>query len=67
MASKGGIRSEVKFLALSGETSTNSFKIRTSVDGKMSVYRTIVFEWHKRYSDGRVSLNGDERPGRPLS
>ena len=67
MASKEEIRSVIKFHALSGETSTTSFKKRTSVNRKMSVYKTIVFELHKRYSDGRASLNNDERPGRHVS
>lgn len=67
MASKEEIRSVIKFHALSGETPTNSLKKLKSVYGETSVCRTIVFEWHKRYSDGRVSLNDDERPGRPVS
>ena len=62
MASKEEIRSEIKFHALSGETSTYSSKKRTSVNGEMSVYRTFVFELHRQYSDGRASLNDDERP-----
>ena len=40
MASKEEIRSVIKFHALSGETSTISFKKRTNVDGEMSVYKT---------------------------
>ena len=29
--------------------------------------RTLVFEWKKRYSGGRISLNDDERTGRPVT
>ena len=47
--------------------SNRGHKKRTDVDGEMSVYWTIVFGLHKRYSDGRESLNGDERSGRPLN
>jgi len=31
------------------------------------VCRTLVFEWQKRYSGGRISLNDDERTGRPVT
>jgi hypothetical protein len=27
--------------------------------------RTQVYEWHERFRDGRVSVNGDLRCGRP--
>ena len=27
--------------------------------------RARVFEWHKRFSEGRGSLKDDDRPGRP--
>ena len=27
--------------------------------------RARVFEWHKRFSEGRESVKGDDRPGRP--
>ena len=67
IASKEEIHSVIQFHALSGETLTNLCKKRTSVDGEMSVYGTLVFGWHKRYSDDRESLNGDERLGRPLT
>jgi transposase len=30
-----------------------------------SVSRTAVFEWHSRFKAGRVSLEDDERLGRP--
>jgi len=37
------------------------------VYGESSVCRTLVFEWHKRYSGGRISLHDDERIGRPVT
>lgn len=29
--------------------------------------RTTVFEWHKRFSDGREEVVDNARPGRPMS
>src|SRR5215469_9212761 len=29
------------------------------------MYRARVFEWHKRFSEGRESVRDDDRPGRP--
>ena len=26
---------------------------------------SMVFKWHKRFRDGRKSIDDDERPGRP--
>ena len=60
MESKDEIRAVIKLHALSGETPINSFKQLKSVYRETSVCKTIVFEWHKRYSDGPVSLNDDE-------
>ena len=28
--------------------------------------RLMVFKWHKRFQDGRESLDDDERPRRPM-
>jgi len=31
------------------------------------MYRARVFEWHKRFSEGRESVKDDDRPGRPCT
>ena len=38
--------------------------IDTATDG-VHVSRSMVFKWHKRFRDRRVSIDDDERPGRP--
>ena len=35
------------------------------VYGKECVSRTRVFEWHKRFHEGRTDVEGDERSRRP--
>jgi len=67
MASKEEIRSVIKFHALSGETPTYWYKKIKRVYGESFVCQTLVFEWHKRNSGGRISLNDDERTGRPVT
>ena len=58
----------VKFYALSGETSTNSLKkIRVWTGKCPSTGLNCVRVAQRIYSDGRVSLIDDERPGRPVS
>ena len=33
--------------------------------GDAAVSRTTIFEWHKRFREGRESVKDDERSGRP--
>ncbi|KAG5324165.1 SETMR methyltransferase, partial [Acromyrmex heyeri] len=35
--------------------------------GENSLSRARVFEWYKRFSEGRESTEDDQRPGRPVS
>ena len=35
--------------------------------GDSCMSRTRVFEWHKRFVDGRLSVEDDAKPGRPCS
>ena len=37
------------------------------VYGDSCMSRTRVFEWHKRFVDGRLSVEDDAKPGRPCS
>ncbi|KAK9753126.1 Cyclic nucleotide-binding domain [Popillia japonica] len=34
---------------------------------KVDIYMHIMFEWHKRFSEGREEVEDDERPGRPVT
>ena len=33
--------------------------------GDAALSRTLIFEWHKRFREGRESVKDDERSGRP--
>jgi hypothetical protein len=46
-------------------TATETFETLESAYGEECLSRTSVFEWHKRFKEGRQSLQDDERKGRP--
>jgi len=35
--------------------------------GENSMWRTTVFDWHKKFCDGREDVVQNARPGRPMS
>ena len=65
--SKEEIRSVIKFCALSGQTPADTLNQMTKVYGDNSVCRTLVFDWHKRFREGRTSIEDNERSRRPVS
>jgi len=44
-----------------------TFQLLTEAYGEDCMSRARVFEWHKRFSEGRESLKDDDRPGRPCT
>ena len=40
-------------------------KISTKAYGESAMSKAIVYEWYKRFQDGREDVEDDERPGRP--
>ena len=40
-------------------------KILTKAYGESAISKTRVYEWYKRFQDGRKDVEDDERPGRP--
>lgn len=65
--SKEEIRFVIKFCALSGQTPGDTLNQITKVYGDNSVCQTIVFDWHKRFREGRTSIEDNERSGLPVS
>ena len=65
--SKEEIRSVIKFCAVSGQTPADTLNQITKVYEDNSVCRTLVFDWHKRFREGRTSIEDNERSGRPVS
>lgn len=58
-------RTIIKFCAATGKTPVDTMKMLSEATGKPSVCRSIVYKWHKRFSDGRNSVKDDARSGRP--
>ena len=67
MTSQAEIRSSIKFCALLGFTPTQTEKKISTAYTNRSVSRALVFRWHKRFREGRDSVEDDERSGRPNS
>jgi hypothetical protein len=47
------------------KSATETFQLLTEAYGEDGMSRARVFEWHKRFSEGRESVKDDDRPGRP--
>lgn len=58
-------RAVVKFCVRAGMTPTNTWKCMCLPDETRKCSRTIVFDWHKRFRDGRITVEDDSRVGRP--
>lgn len=60
-------RYAIKFMQKEGETSTNVYARLIAVYGEQCMSRSRVFEWFKRFRDGRTSTDNDVRSGRPAT
>jgi hypothetical protein len=58
-------RVNIKFLVKLKKSATEAFQLLTEAYGEDCMSRARVFEWHERFSEGRESVKGDDRPGRP--
>ncbi|XP_039610931.1 protein GVQW3-like [Polypterus senegalus] len=58
-------RVNLKFLVKLNKTPTECFQMLTGAYGEYCMSRARVFEWHKRFSEGRENVEDNERPGRP--
>jgi len=57
-------RVNIKFLVKLKKSMMESFQLLTEAYCEDSMSRAHVFEWHKRFSEGKESLK-DDRPGHP--
>lgn len=60
-------RINLKFLVKLKKSPTECFQILKEVFGDNAMSRARVFEWHKRFYEGREEVEDDERPGRPVT
>jgi hypothetical protein len=47
------------------KSTTETLEMLREAFGEHSLSQTAVFEWHSRFKTGRVSVEDDERSGRP--
>lgn len=66
MASRTTFREAIKFCYLLGHTPTKTLEFIKQAYGSTSVSRALVFKWHRRFSEGRVAVEDDKRPVRPV-
>ena len=55
----------VKFHMKLGKAVTETYLLLKEVYGNECLSRARVFEWFKRFQDGREDVEDDARPGRP--
>ena len=46
---------------------TQTYGKMTAANLNYKVSRRLIFKWHKRFQDGRESLEDDSRSGRPVN
>lgn len=60
-------RIALKFLVRLGKTPSQARKLLQQVYGDKTMSRTRVFEWHKRFKEGREDVEDNSRSGRPTT
>ena len=54
----------IKFCFELGKNATETYGMLQTAFGASCINRVSVFEWHKRFKEGRESVRDDERFGR---
>jgi transposase len=58
-------RINIKFCAKLGKSASENLQMLRKAYGADAMKKSIVFEWHKRFKEGREDVKDDERTGRP--
>jgi histone-lysine N-methyltransferase SETMAR len=58
-------RYAIKFCVRLGKSATETLAMLQAAYGEECLSRTRVFEWHKRFKEGRTSVDDDSGRGRP--
>jgi len=58
------IRAVIKFCQELGKTPAETFNMLKATSHKDKISQTTVYEWHKRFSEGRTQLEDNEGRGR---
>jgi hypothetical protein len=57
------LRINIKFCAKLGKSENETLQMLTEVYGANAMKNLSVFEWHKRFKEGREDIKDDERTG----
>jgi len=60
-------RINIKFCVKLGKTATDNLKMLRDVYGDSSMPRTRVFEWYRRFVEGREDVEDDPKSGKPCT
>jgi transposase len=55
----------IKFYAKLGKSMSETLQMLTEAHGANAMKKSSVFEWHKRFKEGREDVKDDKRTGRP--
>jgi hypothetical protein len=58
-------RINIKFCAKLGKSVSETLQMLTEAYCADAMKKSGVFEWHKRFKEGREDVKDDERTGRP--
>ena len=58
-------RFAVKFCVKLGKSTTETFAMLNTAYGDVAMKRATCFMWHKRFKNGWLSVEDDERSGHP--
>ena len=57
----------IKFCLKLGKTATECYEMLKTAFGEQAMGRSQTFQWFCRFKAGRISIDDDEHPGRPVS
>ena len=58
-------RVNIKFIRKLGKSATETYNLLTEVNGDQCPSHTQVFEWFKKFMEGREDVGNDPKLGRP--
>lgn len=58
-------RACIKFCFKIGKNASETFELIKLAFGDVSLSRCVIFDWFKRFKEGRISIEDDHRSGRP--
>lgn len=60
-------RAVIQFCVNLGKSPTETLDMMNMASKKPAACRSLIYKWHKRFSEGRESVRDDDRSGRPIT